>query len=655
LLTLAIIFAFSYTNAVAQPISTDSLHTIEHIIMNSPEDTNRVIMLRQLGSGYLMDDPERSRKYLEQGLTLSIKLNYRKGEADCLRWIGNLLKRAGRYPEALDNFQKALGISESIHDLSGYSAALGHIGDVYDDQKDYIKARDNFLSAKNIDEISKNDFELSLMLMRIGKTYMEQGSFDSAMIFYQQANKLLLARNFDFGFDLLYNSFGQLYMAKRNDAEAMIYFRKGIPYSVKNHAYANLSSELLGIADIFKKAGQRDSSIAYARQALLFAQQVNFQKGIMEAGQLLSNQYDSIDKTEAYHFFKISVTARDSMFNAEKVRQVQNLVSLEQQRQHAIEQSKVESRNKIRLYGLLFTLTAFLFIAISLYVNNRNKQKANNLLKKQKEEIQRTLTELKITQNQLIHSEKMASLGELTAGIAHEIQNPLNFVNNFSELNAELIDEMQQELKVGSNQEAFVISKDIRTNLEKINQHGKRADAIVKSMLEHSRVSNGTQEAVNINNLVDEYLRLAYLGARGKDRSLTITLKTEYDQGIGEITIIPQDIGRVILNLISNAFYAVNDKEKKSSEKFEPTISVSTKKLSDKIEIRILDNGNGIPQKMLKKIFQPFFTTKPAGQGTGLGLSLAFDIVKAHAGDIRVESNETEFTAVIVELPLNRN
>jgi len=303
---------------------------------------------------------------------------------------------------------------------------------------------------------------------------------------------------------------------------------------------------------------------------------------------------------------------------------------------------------------LLFILTAFLFLASFLYINNRNKQKANNLLQKQKEEIQRTLTELKITQNQLIHSEKMASLGELTAGIAHEIQNPLNFVNNFSEVNSELIDEMQHELKAGSNDEAFAISNDIKSNLEKINQHGKRADAIVKGMLQHSRVSSGAKEPVNINTLTDEYLRLAYLGSRGKDKSFNVTLKTDYDESVGEINIIPQDIGRVILNLISNALYAVNEKNKGSIEGYEPIVSVSTKKLANAIQIKIKDNGNGISEKVLKKIFQPFFTTKPAGQGTGLGLSLAYDIIKAHSGEIKVETREKEFTEFIVELPLTK-
>ena len=258
----------------------------------------------------------------------------------------------------------------------------------------------------------------------------------------------------------------------------------------------------------------------------------------------------------------------------------------------------------------------------------------------------------------------MASLGELTAGIAHEIQNPLNFVNNFSEVNTELIDELQQELKAGKIEEAITISNDIKENEQKINHHGKRADAIVKGMLQHSRSSNGVKEPTDINALCDEYFRLCYHGLRAKDKSFNATMVTEYDESIGKINMIPQDIGRVILNLITNAFYAVNEKssfakaspftsfrmDKSADEGYEPTVTVSTKRTGDKVEIGVKDNGNGIPQKVLDKIFQPFFTTKPTGEGTGLGLSLSYDIVKAHGGEIQVETKEGEYTKFIIQL-----
>ena len=269
-----------------------------------------------------------------------------------------------------------------------------------------------------------------------------------------------------------------------------------------------------------------------------------------------------------------------------------------------------------------------------------------------KNRIESALSELKSTQSQLIQSEKMASLGELTAGIAHEIQNPLNFVNNFSEVNKELLAEMNEEIDKGNFDEVKAIAKDVRDNEEKINHHGKRADAIVKGMLQHSRSSSGVKEPTDINVLVDEYFRLAYHGLRAKDKDFNAAMKTDYDETIGKVNIIPQDIGRVILNLITNAFYAVTEKKKLAGNEYEPTVSVITKRINGKIEIKVGDNGNGIPQKVLEKIFQPFFTTKPAGEGTGLGLSLSYDIVKAQGGEIKVETKQDEGTGFIIELPI---
>jgi signal transduction histidine kinase len=244
----------------------------------------------------------------------------------------------------------------------------------------------------------------------------------------------------------------------------------------------------------------------------------------------------------------------------------------------------------------------------------------------------------------------MASLGELTAGIAHEILNPLNFVTNFSEVNKELIDEMEVDIDKGNFTDVKPAAKNIRENEEKINHHGKRADAIVKGMLQHSRTSSGQKESTDINALADEYLRLAYHGLRAKDKSFNAKFKTDFDKDIGKISIIPQDIGRVVLNLINNAFYAVNERQKQVIAGYEPVVAVKTTRHGDKIEIIVMDNGNGIPQKLLEKIFQPFFTTKPTGQGPGLGLSVAYDIVKAHGGDLKVETKEGEGSEFIVSL-----
>jgi signal transduction histidine kinase len=293
-----------------------------------------------------------------------------------------------------------------------------------------------------------------------------------------------------------------------------------------------------------------------------------------------------------------------------------------------------------------------LLVASMFYRNSVNQKKSRILLQQQKNELEQSLRQLRTTQTQLVQAEKMASLGELTAGIAHEIQNPLNFVNNFSEVSTELVDEMKSEIKKGNYNEVNVIADDVKQNLEKINHHGQRASDIVKGMLQHSRSSSGVKEPTDINALADEYFRLAYHGLRAKDKTFNATMKTDFDESIGKIDIIPQDIGRVVLNLITNAFYAVNEKSKQGIADYEPTVSVVTKKVNHQVEIRVTDNGNGISANIVDKIFQPFFTTKPTGQGTGLGLSLSYDIVKAHVGELKVETKEGMGTEFIIQLPI---
>jgi signal transduction histidine kinase len=368
-----------------------------------------------------------------------------------------------------------------------------------------------------------------------------------------------------------------------------------------------------------------------------------------------------------YEKVKDSIIAAE---NLEKITTLSNRLEFEnkqalQSESHekmmVLKQAQIRREKLTRNFSLFGMLVAFI-LALIVFIRFIEKKKLNSKLNE-------TLSDLKSTQAQLIQSEKMASLGELTAGIAHEIQNPLNFVNNFSDMSIELIDEMREELAIGNGQLANEIAIDIKQNLEKITHHGKRADAIVKGMLQHSRSSSGIKEPTDINALAEEYLRLAYHGLRAKDKSFNAIFNTDFDENIGKINIIPQDIGRVILNLITNAFYAVDEKRKQAllptrggienpQNQYKPTVTVSTETVitqpngggSRGVQISVKDNGNGIPQKILDKIFQPFFTTKPTGQGTGLGLSLSYDIVKAHGGELKVETKEGEGTTFIIQL-----
>jgi two-component system NtrC family sensor kinase len=300
--------------------------------------------------------------------------------------------------------------------------------------------------------------------------------------------------------------------------------------------------------------------------------------------------------------------------------------------------------------------------AMKVNLESEVKQRTAELTQ-QKEELQQALAELKSTQAQLVQQEKMASLGELTAGIAHEIQNPLNFVNNFSEVSIELLDELKEDilskLPDETKEEADDIINDLTQNLSKINQHGKRADAIVKGMLQHSRASTSKKEPTDINALADEYLRLSYHGLRAKDKSFNAGMRTSFDETIGNVDAMAQDLGRVLLNLYNNSFYSVAEKKKLKGEGYEPMVNVATKHVTlanghNAVEITVSDNGMGIPQKVLDKIYQPFFTTKPTGQGTGLGLSMSYDIItKAHNGELKVDTAEGEYAKFTITIPTN--
>ena len=408
--------------------------------------------------------------------------------------------------------------------------------------------------------------------------------------------------------------------------------------------------------DYYFKAGINDSALYYGRKAFDFSQNFSLRRQL-GAANLLSKIFTNQNADSALKYTLTYYKIKDSINNTANNERAQAQLLVNQKREQQIESEKKELQTKRRTTGLITAIGFFLLLALVFWRNNRRNKSANRLLAEQKAKLENTLVDLKSTQSQLIQSEKMASLGELTAGIAHEIQNPLNFVNNFSEVSNELLDEMKEELAKGNYNDAKEIADNVKQNLEKINHHGKRADAIVKGMLQHSRSSSSVKEPTDINALADEYLRLAYHGLRAKDKSFNAIMKTDFDEGIGNIIIIPQDIGRVILNLITNAFYAVNEKTlstvaSPTAVRYEPTVSISTKKINDKVEIKVTDNGNGIPQKVLDKIFQPFFTTKPTGQGTGLGLSLAYDIVKAHGGELKVETKEGEGSEFIIQIPV---
>ena len=504
-------------------------------------------------------------------------------------------------------------------------------------------------------KVAGNTEELSQGYNNLGSDFTDYGHPDSGLVYLQRS--LEYAQMLQDS-AMLSNSLGSLganYYAQKKYDSAIAIFNISLPLS-KTTDILSYVWNLNDLTQIYIALKKWDSAKIYAADAVRAAKSKNLKPQLLRAYNNLYTCFQVSElKDSSLKYLQLIVQIKDELFSADKTKQLQAINLNEQIKQQKIEQQEIAFQNKLKLYSLAGVILLFFIVGLLLVSNNRKKQKTNKLILGQKLQVENALSTLKATQVQLIQSEKMASLGELTAGIAHEIQNPLNFVNNFSEVSNELIDEMNVELDKGDIAEAKAIAADVKQNLEKIYHHGHRAADIVKGMLQHSRNSSGVKEPTDINALCDEYLRLSYHGLRAKDKSFNATLKTDFDNSIGNINIIPQDIGRVILNLINNAFYAVDEKKKSGIENFEPTVSVSTKKVNDKVEIKVSDNGNGIPQKVLDKIFQPFFTTKPTGQGTGLGLSLSYDIIKAHGGEIKVETKEGEGTEFVIQIAAKAN
>jgi len=630
-----------------------SRDTLLQRLATAKEDTNKVNLLNAISFRYAWSDADTSIMYAQHAVDLAQKINMEKGIADAQLNMCAAFTTLGNYSRALDNAFKSLVFYEKTNDGQNLQFTNQLIAGCYRDLGDYNNSLVYFNKALKL--AGKDTGAIAMVSGLIGSVYQRNNQPDSAILFLKKSYEILSNRTF------VNVELGNSYAKKGNYDSAMYYYRKAIPLALQNHTEVDLIDIYSGIAQLYKAKSNLDSAAWYAKKALDEKSGKTYPIGLLHAATILTDLYESENKQDsAFKYIKISISLKDSLFNREKTIAFQNLAFKEQEKQKEIEASKLQYENRLKMYSLLGILLMVLSIAVILFRNNRQRQKAFALLQKQKEQIdlqkakaEQALEDLRVTQAQLIQSEKMASLGEVTAGIAHEIQNPLNFVNNFSEVNKELLGELKEEADKGNIDEVKSIANDVIENSEKINHHGKRADAIVKGMLQHSRSSTGVKEPTDINALADEYLRLSYHGLRAKDKEFNAIMKTNFDQSIATINIIPQDIGRVLLNLYNNAFYAVNEKKKQQHEGYGPEVSVSTKKINDKVVLTLKDNGNGIPQKVVDKIFQPFFTTKPTGSGTGLGLSLSYNIVKAHGGEIKVNTVEGEFTEFVIQLPIS--
>ena len=662
-LSTVLLLVLLFNTGLAQSKITDSLRAVLASEINPEKRFNLIVKILENEDVYLVNQIDSSA--CKELLRIAQSQKSDAMLATSYDWIGYYLyQNKGDNAAALEYYFKALPLAEKVNDKRRISSICFDIAAVYgtllnrQEFLNYTRRGGRFLPDKSSDKYyymlvqyqrnMANYFLVTDQLdsaQQYGLAFTENSARMNATVFRTQSS--------------IYNA--HLNIKLGNIQQAELHFKEAIALT-DSSITSRASTIYVSYIPYLIKQGRFEEARVLTQK--YWSRSIKFFNPNLQlsAARIKRQLFDKLNqKDSAYYYLNVETNAKDLIFNENNQNIIQALAFKEQLRGIEEEGRKAAYQTELKQYALLGGLAVFSIIALLLYRNNLSRKKANDLLQQQKAEVEtqkknveHALADLKSTQAQLIQSEKMASLGELTAGIAHEIQNPLNFVNNFSEINTELIGELEQEVSKGNLAEVKAIAKNIKDNGQKINHHGKRAGDIVKGMLQHSRNSSGQIELTDINALCDEYLRLAYHGLKAKDKSFNAKFNTDLDVSLPTLNVVPQDIGRVILNLITNAFYAVNERLRQAQpdSHYEPMVSVSTKKVDNKILVSVKDNGNGVPQKVLDKIFQPFFTTKPTGQGTGLGLSLSYDIVKAHQGEIKVKTKENEGTEFNIILPL---
>jgi two-component system, NtrC family, sensor kinase len=692
--------------ASAQSTKVDSLL---NLVKNENDDSLKVTHYIDLGLEYIFSEPKTAIDYFDEALNLAGEIEYKSGLAKAHNSKGRAFAAQGNLMESFVNFQEALKIFHEISDKTGEANVLSNLGSIYYMTGNSSKALEYHFESLKISEVLENKLRIGTSYNNIGTVYLKNSStINEALTFFKKSLDVFKDIDYTMGMATASMNIGEVYFGRSEYDSAMYYLqialdlsdgtidatfpltqlgqinaalgnfqkayslhKRALNISEKLGAKFELAQSLLGLAKTQRKMEDYQNAVITFERAKSLAMEIDAKNELVDAYLNLAEIHALTEDYKAAYENEINAKAvKEEIAKSSTEQMIQELqfeFELDKKEAEiALLQKDTELKNaavfnqRIIIFTALGGLLMFVIISFYLFRNNLNKQKANRLLQIQKEEIhlqrenaESAFEKLKSTQAQLIQSEKMASLGELTAGIAHEIKNPLNFVNNFSEVCAELLDEMKEELQGGNQKLALEIADDIKLNLEKINNHGKRADSIVKGMLEHSRTSIGERVETDLNALATEYFRLSYHGLKAKDNNFRVDLVMDLDSELPKAKVNPQDFVRVLLNLFNNAFYVVNEKlSQQGMENYQPSVRLSTKQVNQNIVIEVSDNGLGIPEAIKDKIFQPFFTTKPTGKGTGLGLSLSYDIVKSHGGTISVSSQAGMGTDFIVTLPI---
>ena len=654
-LHIFILFIFS-VKGVSQENTTASIKIMGDSILKVYElkndfDERSDILLSFTNFSGLEADPIYCLEFAAKIYKISQKNNDRNAEATAWTYYGQGYRLMGNYTKALECHYKSIAIATKIGNKSQIAFSYNQLGNIYKDREENDKAIEIYRIALFFSEEGRGKIVKYAPPNNLGSVYLNEGKLDSSIYYSNRSLEVLQLtnQNQNIFIPIILGNLGGAYsrMNKKKDAEK--YFQRALSIVAKPD-YKSIRVKYLvffTIAEHFRRNQQLDSCLYYAKMAITVLENTVFGYLMAKPAQLLSELYEGKNADSTVKYLRIYLKTNEVINSTRVTQQLQVMAFEEEQRKLELEQTRKEAQVRLKIYFLIAGLLLVSIFGLLMFRNNRQKHKINTKL-------ENTLANLQATQKQLVQSEKMASLGELTAGIAHEIQNPLNFVNNFAEINTELIDELKKEIEPAGIISANELIEDIKANSEKIAHHGNRADAIVKSMLQHSRKTSGQKEFTDINALCDEYLRLAYHGLRAKEKSFNAQFETDFDLSLPKVNVVSQDIGRVILNLINNAFYAVNERYKKEGkEGYVPQVKVSTRQVGDQIEITVTDNGGGIPPNIREKIFQPFFTTKPTGEGTGLGLSMSYDIItKGHGGKMEVVSKEGEGSSFILQIPM---
>ena len=694
----------------AQTRVADSLQSL---LQAEPRpDTTRVRRLQALSMALLLADPAQATTVLKQALVLSSRLGDAVGRGQALVRLGTLCRRQADYAQARRYTQQAQYLFAQRHDSVGLAKTFLQWSLIEAEQENPAASLRAALQGLPYAEHTGDQVCVARLKVAIGSVYVQLGNYRDAVKILQPvlltAEKLKDEHLMAIALNLLGNAYqmlhnrpaavgyldravrinrqlgdlisalideinlSALYAEEGHLTEALQHARRARAEAIASNDVYNLPPAELAVARVYLLQGRTDSALALARHAFALSQQSRSNESLRNGSDILAQAYArQEDFANAYYYQRLWVAYKDSVSGIETQRRTaalrygyeldkkQDQITLLNQRQQL--QAQRAARQHQEMLGLLAGLVGLLLLAGLLARNIFLKQRANRTLGEknneialQRDRLDQTLTKLKATQNQLVQSEKMVALAALTSGVAHEMQNPLNFVNNFAEVSLELVNELEEEHQQPTPDAGLTteLLADLRQNLLKINQHGDRASGIVKGMLEHAHADPGQCQPVNLNTMAQEYLRLAYHSLQTKHHDFEVARRFDLDPALGLLQVVPQELGRVLLNLFTNAFYAVHEKAAVMGPEYAPSVRVRTRRIGGAVELHVRDNGPGIPPGVMDRIFDPFFTTKPPGEGTGLGLWLTYDIVtKGYGGTLTARSEVGAFTEFIVTLP----